>query len=126
MKKVAGRLRLELAQFNELSSFSQFGSDLDEATKAKLERGKRLMEILKQPQYSPVDITDQILAVWFVTNGFLDETEVGNVYDSAFKFAAYLKRKYIKFEDVVKSGEKFTPEIEEKLKKYALEFLKSI
>lgn len=72
MKKVAGRLRLELAQFRELAAFAQFASDLDKATQAQLARGERLTEILKQPQYSPLSMESQVIVLFAGTNGFLD------------------------------------------------------
>lgn len=73
MKQVAGSLRLDLAQFRELATFAQFGSDLDEATQSRLERGKRIVEILKQPQLVPMDIAQQVVVLWAVTNGYLDD-----------------------------------------------------
>ena len=69
MKQVAGTLRIDLAQFRELAAFAQFGSDLDKATQEQLERGQRLTEILKQPQYQPMDVEKQVLIIWAVTNG---------------------------------------------------------
>lgn len=79
MKKVAGKMRLEAAQYRELAAFAQFGSDLDAETKAKLERGKRLNEILKQGQYSPLPVASQVLIFYALINGFIDDVEVGNV-----------------------------------------------
>ena len=70
MKQVAGTLRLDLAQFRELQAFAQFGSDLDKATQAQLARGQRLTEILKQPQYQPMDVEKQVLVIWAATNGY--------------------------------------------------------
>jgi F-type H+-transporting ATPase subunit alpha len=79
MKQVAGSLRLDLAQYRELAAFAQFGSDLDKATQAQLARGQRLMEILKQLQYQPMDIEKQVLIIWTATNGFLDDVPVEDV-----------------------------------------------
>jgi F-type H+-transporting ATPase subunit alpha len=79
MKKVAGKMRLDLAQYRELAAFAQFGSDLDEATKKQLERGKRTVELTKQPQYEPVPVADQVLAIYAVTNGYMDDVEVEKV-----------------------------------------------
>src|SRR3982751_46233 len=76
MKQVAGTLRIDLAQFRELAAFAQFGSDLDKATQDQLERGKRLTEILKQPQYVPMDVIEQVLIIWTVTNGLADDVAV--------------------------------------------------
>jgi F-type H+-transporting ATPase subunit alpha len=79
MKKVAGTLKLDLAQFRELEAFSQFGSDLDESTKAQLERGKRAVELLKQPQYSPVLVEHQIVALYALVKGYLDSIPVADI-----------------------------------------------
>ncbi len=79
MKQVAGTLRLDLAQFRELQAFAQFGSDLDRATQAQLARGQRLTEILKQPQYQPVDVEKQVLVIWAATNGYVDDVAVEDV-----------------------------------------------
>jgi len=79
MKQVAGTLRLELAQFRELQAFAQFGSDLDKATQAQLARGQRLTEILKQPQYQPMDVEKQVLGIWSATNGYTDDIPVEQI-----------------------------------------------
>ena len=79
MKKVAGKMRLEAAQYRELAAFAQFGSDLDAETKSKLERGRRLNEILKQGQYSPLSVANQVLIFYALINGFIDDVEVKNV-----------------------------------------------
>ena len=76
MKQVAGTLRIDLAQFRELAAFAQFGSDLDKSTQDQLERGKRLTEILKQPQYKPMDVLEQVLIIWAVSNGMADDIVV--------------------------------------------------
>jgi F-type H+-transporting ATPase subunit alpha len=79
MKQVAGTLRLDLAQFRELQAFAQFGSDLDKATQAQLARGQRLTEILKQPQYQPMDIEKQVLGIWAATNGYTDDVAIEDI-----------------------------------------------
>lgn len=79
MKKIAGNMRIDLAQYNELKAFAQFGSDLDEGTKATLARGERLTEILKQKQYSPMDVEDQVIAIYAVVKGYVDDIEVESV-----------------------------------------------
>ena len=76
MKQVAGTLRLDLAQYREMAAFAQFGSDLDRATQMQLERGVRLVEILKQPQYRPIPNEKQVLVIFAANNGFLDEYPV--------------------------------------------------
>src|SRR5437868_3344205 len=79
MRQVAGTLRLDLAQFRELQAFAQFGSDLDKATQAQIARGQRLTEILKQPQYQPMDVEKQVLVIWAATNGYVDDIPIENV-----------------------------------------------
>ena len=79
MKKIAGTLRLDLAQFRELEAFAAFGSDLDKASQAQLDRGNRLVEVLKQPQYKPVRLSEQIAIIWAATNGYLDAIDVTRV-----------------------------------------------
>lgn len=76
MKKIAGTLRLDLAQFRELEAFSRFGSDLDKATMQQLRRGERLVEILKQKQYSPMPIEKQVMIIYAATKGYLDEIPI--------------------------------------------------
>jgi F-type H+-transporting ATPase subunit alpha len=76
MKQVAGRLRLDLAQYRELEAFAQFGSELDTATQRQLARGARIVEVLKQPQYQPVPVEQQVMIIYAVTNGFLDDVDV--------------------------------------------------
>ncbi|HEY4321016.1 MAG TPA: F0F1 ATP synthase subunit alpha [Gemmatimonadales bacterium] len=91
MKQVAGPLRLSLAQYRELEAFAQFGSDLDQATQRQLARGARMVEILKQPQYQPVPVEEQILALYAVTNGHLDDVEVPAVRQWEADFLAWLR-----------------------------------
>src|SRR5213596_569498 len=79
MRQVAGTLRLDLAQFRELQAFAQFGSDLDKATQAQLARGQRLVEILKQPQYQPMNVENQVLVIWAASNGYADDVAVEDV-----------------------------------------------
>src|SRR5207247_10955987 len=74
MRQVAGSLRLDLAQFRELAAFAQFSSDLDKATQSRIDRGRRLTEILKQPQYQPVPVEKQVMIIYAATNGFLEST----------------------------------------------------
>lgn len=81
MKKIAGNLRLDLAQYNELKAFSQFGSDLDEATQATLNRGERVMEILKQPQYSPMPVAEQVVSIYAVSRGYTDDIPVDRILE---------------------------------------------
>lgn len=91
MKAVAGRLKLDLAQFRELQAFAQFSSDLDPETKKQIERGRRITEVLKQLPYSPVPVEEQVAVLWAVTNGYMDEVEVEKIKDFEQKFIAYFK-----------------------------------
>ena len=90
MKQVAGRLKLELAQFRELAAFAQFGSDLDDATQRQLDRGQRLSELLKQPQYKPVPLDKQVMAIYAGTNGFLDKVPVARIAEWEQAFYQYM------------------------------------
>lgn len=94
MKKVAGKLRLELAQYREMAAFAQFSSDLDKATQAQLARGQRLTEVLKQPQYEPVPLEDQVMVLYAGTNGFLDGVEVEEIASWSRAFLAFAHEKY--------------------------------
>ena len=91
MKKVAGPLRLSLAQYRELEAFAQFGSDLDAATQRQLARGARTVEVLKQPQYSPVPVEEQVAIIYAVTNGHLDEIDLDQVRKWEADFLEYLR-----------------------------------
>ncbi|MEP6473460.1 MAG: F0F1 ATP synthase subunit alpha, partial [Gemmatimonadota bacterium] len=90
MKQVAGPLRLALAQYRELEAFAQFGSDLDAATQRQLARGARTVEVLKQPQYSPAPVENQVAIIFAVTNGYLDDVEVKNIRKWEADFLSYL------------------------------------
>jgi len=90
MKQVAGRVKLDLAQFRELAAFAQFGSDLDAATQAKIERGKRVVEVFKQPQYQPVPVEVQAAVLWTVQNGFMEDVPVERIKDFQGKLSDYL------------------------------------
>ncbi len=94
MKQVAGRLRLDLAYFNELQAFAQFASELDAATKASLNRGERLVEILKQPQYRPMPVDEQIVLIWTGTNGYLDDLPLLAIRRFEDEFLAFLHNRY--------------------------------
>ncbi|MDD3006415.1 MAG: F0F1 ATP synthase subunit alpha [Candidatus Pacebacteria bacterium] len=103
MKKVAGKLRLELAQFREMAAFAQFSSDLDKETKNKIERGKRLTEVLKQEQYSPLSVSQQVTIIFATINGFLDEIKVEDVKKFEAELLAYVgEQKAEIFENIEK------------------------
>src|SRR5213595_2476337 len=90
MKQVAGRVKLDLAQFRELAAFAQFGSDLDAATQAKIERGKRIVEVFKQPQYNPIPVEAQAAVLWAAQNGYFDDIAVEKIKDCQNKLTEYL------------------------------------
>jgi len=106
MKQVAGKLRLELAQFRELAAFAQFGSDLDAATKAQIDRGMRLQEILKQPQYQPVPLAHQVMILYAATNGFLDDVPVEKVSEWEKAFYNYMDSTHPELIQVIGTGKK--------------------
>src|SRR3954465_15581908 len=91
MKQVAGKIKLDLAQFRELAAFAQFGSDLDAATKARLERGQRIVELFKQTQYNPIPVEEQVAVLWAMQNGYLDAVPVDRVKDFQVKLQEYLR-----------------------------------
>ncbi len=116
MKQVAGKLKLELAQFAELEAFSQFASDLDAATQAQLARGQRLRQILKQPQNSPLSVGEQVAVVYAGLNGFLDEIPVLKVTAFVASLLTYLKTSKAKYGEILASEKKLTDEAESLLK----------
>ncbi|NPA91279.1 MAG: F0F1 ATP synthase subunit alpha [Chloroflexi bacterium] len=122
MKQVAGRLRLELAQYRELAAFAQFGSDLDPATQRQLERGRRAMEILKQPQYSPLPLAHQVMLIFAVTNGYLDDIPVERIQDWKNAFLRWVEATYPDLVRTIATGEKMSPETIEQLKTAIEEF----
>jgi len=94
MKKIAGPLRLNLAQFRELAAFAEFGSELDAASLAQLERGRRVVEVLKQPQYSPVPVQEQILVIYAVTNGDMDSIPLERIRDFESRLRRFVVERY--------------------------------
>ena len=117
MKQVAGKLKLELAQFAELEAFSQFASDLDAATQAELARGQRLREMLKQKVNSPIPVEEQVALIYAGINGYLDDVPVSDVKEFAEKLRSYIRNSVPQFISEIKSEKKLTPENEEVLKK---------
>ncbi|HYP22197.1 MAG TPA: F0F1 ATP synthase subunit alpha [Actinomycetota bacterium] len=122
MKQVAGRLRLDLAQYRELEAFAEFGSDLDKASQAQLDRGARIVEILKQPQYTPFPVEDQIISIWAVTNGFADDVPIEKV--SAFEAALldHVRTRHSSLAESIRTSGKLDETAEESLKKAVGEF----
>jgi len=115
MKKVAGRLRLDLAQYRELEAFAQFGSDLDAATQRQLARGARTVEILKQPQYQPMPVEDQVVVIYAVTNGYLDEVDIDQVRQWELGFLETMRAKHQAVLGGIREGGQLTDELTEQL-----------
>jgi F-type H+-transporting ATPase subunit alpha len=126
MRNVQGRLRLDLAQFRELEAFAQFASDLDAATRAQIERGNRLREILKQVQYQPMDVQDQVLIIFAATNGYLDDVPVSRVQQWRSDFFQFLRTVHPQVRDKVyetRLERKFpSPEVKEAIENAIKEF----
>jgi F-type H+-transporting ATPase subunit alpha len=124
MKKVAGRLRLSLAQFRELEAFAAFGSDLDAASKAQLERGSRLVELLKQPQYQPQPMEREVVSVWSGTTGQLDEVPLEDIRRFDSEFLAYLDRSAAEVFDAIRTTSDLSDDTQSVLEKSMGEFKK--
>lgn len=122
IKKVAGKMKLELAQFDELEAFSQFASDLDAATRNQLERGKRLRQLLKQPQNSPLPLEEQVAIVYAGVNGLLDEIPVEKVTSFTQGLREYLRSSKPKFGELIRSTKKLEEESENLLKEAIAEY----
>lgn len=124
MKQVSGRLKLDLAQFRELQAFAQFASDLDSQTRSQIERGRRITEVLKQPPYSPVPVEEQVVALWVVTNGYMDEVEVERVKEFEQKYIAHLKLREKKLLSEIASKKELDEKMIKQLEKATKEFVK--
>lgn len=122
MKQVAGKLKLELAQFAELEAFSQFASDLDQATQNQLARGQRLRELLKQPQASPLSVEDQVATIYAGTNGYLDKIKVEDVKSFLVGLREFLASRKPKYGELVREKSVFTEDAENVLKEALNEF----
>jgi F-type H+-transporting ATPase subunit alpha len=122
MRKVAGTLRLDLAQYREMAAFAQFGSELDKATQAQLSRGSRLVEILKQPQYKPLSVQRQVLIIYAGTNGYLDgfpEASLKKYEDELFTF---VDDKYPEVTREIKEKKEIGSMLQDKLDQVLKEF----
>ncbi|MDP3998084.1 MAG: F0F1 ATP synthase subunit alpha [bacterium] len=122
MKQVAGKLRLDLAQYRELSAFAQFGTDLDKSTRERLDRGARISEILKQSQYEPMPVEKQILSIWMVTNGFLDEVSLEKCQEFEIKYLEFMEKKYPKILNEIREEKKLSEGMLKEIEKAAKEF----
>jgi len=126
MKKVAGKLRLEAAQYEELAAFAQFGSDLDKETKAKLERGKRLIEVFKQDQYSPLPVEEQVFVFFSLTNGLMDNVPVEKIVEFEIDILKYARDNMDKeLKEIVEKGE-VSDDLEKKIIKGVEDYKKTV
>ena len=122
MKQVAGSLRLDLAQYRELAAFAQFGSELDKSTQQQLNRGIRLVEILKQPQYEPLPMEKEISILYAGTRGFLDEYPVDVLQSYEKQLYSFMDSKYADVLASIKDVKEFTPELDARMKDVLEEF----
>ncbi|MGH2773983.1 MAG: F0F1 ATP synthase subunit alpha [Actinomycetota bacterium] len=125
MKAVAGRLRLDLAQYRALEAFAEFGSELDKASQAQLERGARVVEILKQKQFTPYPVEDQVLSIWAVSNGYLDDIPVERAQDFERKFLDFMRNRHGQIGETLRETGKLDDDTTEKLRSAADEFKQS-
>jgi F-type H+-transporting ATPase subunit alpha len=116
MKQVAGRLRMDLAQYRELASFAQFGSDLDKATRQTLDRGAHMTELLKQPQYAPMDATDQVIGIFAAAEGYTDELPLEEVARFEAELIETVRKAIPELDAEIHSGKKLAPERLEQLR----------
>jgi len=122
MRQVAGSLKLDLAQYRELAAFTQFGSDLDEATLKQLNRGEKMVELLKQGQYVPVPVARQVMVIWAGTNGYLDDLATESILRFADELLAFCEQKYPDIEHTLHQEKKISDELGAKLKAAVEEF----
>ena len=122
MKKIAGSLRLDLAQYRELAAFAKFGSDLDKATQAQLARGSRLVELLKQGQYSPLPVERQIVIIYAGTQGYVDAYPESCLARFEAELSDFLENNYKSLLDEIKTKKELTEEIDKKLKEALVKF----
>ena len=124
MKQVAGTLRLDLAQYRELAAFAQFGSDLDEATQKQLRRGERLVELLKQPQYNPLPMEKQVVALFAGTQGLLDELPVSSIQEFEKELYAFVEQKYPQIYEELREQQAISDSLEAKMREAIAECIK--
>src|SRR5438876_6115572 len=126
MRQVAGSLKLELAQYRELAAFAQFGSDLDKATQSQLNRGQRLTEIMKQPQYQPLSLVQEVVIIFAASNGYVDDVPTIRVKDFERDLYRFMETQYKPLADKITSEKKLDPEIEKQLRAMIEEFKKTV
>ena len=125
MKKVAGSIKLELAQYREMAAFAQFASDMDASTQQLLARGSRLVEVLKQPQYSPLPMEEQVVSIYAGVNGYLDAIDVNKISRFENDLMNLIKGSYKDILKSIRDEQSLSDKTEEKLKKAIEEFMKT-
>ena len=125
MKQVAGRLRMDLAQYRELAAFSQFGSDLDKATRDTLHRGDRMTELLKQGQFAPMEAADQVVSIFAASEGYADDVELADIARFEKELLDHVHSSYPEIKDQIMTGKKLSAEQLEKLRSVIAEFKKN-
>jgi F-type H+-transporting ATPase subunit alpha len=126
MKRVAGKLRIDLAQYRELAAFAQFGTDLDKATKSQLDRGARITELLKQPQYVPMPLSRQVAIMFAVTNGYVDDVALDKVKPFESGLLQFLETNYPEVLLTIDNEKALNESIEERLANAIQEFKKTV
>jgi F-type H+-transporting ATPase subunit alpha len=125
MKQVAGRLRLDLAQYRELEAFAQFGTELDKATQSQLARGARMVELLKQPRYKPVSVAEQVLTIYTAVNGYLDDISVEKIGEFETNFIQFVQSSYPDIIKTIEEKKVISEELEKKIKSAVVSFKQS-
>jgi len=125
INSVSKGLRTDLAQYRDLAAFAQFGSDLDPQTRARLERGQRATEVLKQPENAPLSMAQEAVILYALSNGFLDDVPVNKLEDFQTQFQQYMEASHADVAEAITNEKKISPETEEKLKQAIDEFKKS-
>ncbi len=122
MKQVAGTLKLDLAQYRELAAFAQFGSDLDKSTQAQLDRGVRLVELLKQPQFAPMSLAKEVVVLFAGTRGFIDKYPIDKVHEYEQQLLSFAENKYANIMKDIEEQKVISPELEKKMKEMLTAF----
>tara|TARA_B100000131_G_scaffold317622_1_gene359975 strand:- start:1436 stop:1846 length:411 start_codon:yes stop_codon:yes gene_type:complete len=125
MKKVAGSIKLELAQYREMEAFAQFASDMDASTQKLLARGSRLVELLKQPQYTPIPMEEQVISIYAGVNGYLDEIDIQKISEFESGLISLIKSENKEILNSIRSEKVISEKIEKQLKTTIEDFIKT-
>ena len=125
VKQVAGKLKLDLAQYRDMAAFAQFAGELDEKTRSQIERGARLVELLKQGQFACIPVEDQVVLLFCGTSGYLDDVAIDRIYEFEYKFLDYTRSEHQTLLGLIRKEEKLSPDSIEKLKKIITDFKKT-